>query len=219
MLSRERMIESVEGPKTPAPATRSVAFRSVSATVKRGMVLIASVVSVGIGGALLYLGIVNMGDNFHPVVQGEFYRSAQPTPERITLYQKEHGIRTIINLRGSNVGSSWYDDEVAEAGRLEIAHVDFRMSARRELTEQQFTDLIALLRTVEKPVLVHCAAGADRSGLVAALYLAAIAKRGEEAAESQISFWYGHVPFWFSAPYAMDRTFEMFEPALGFPDS
>jgi len=211
------MIESCEG--AAAPASLLAVFRFVSLMVKRGTVLAASFVSVGFGGALLYLGAVNMGDNFHPVVQGELYRSAQPTPERIAFYQKVQGIKTIINLRGSNAGSPWYDDEVAEARRLGIAHVDFRMSARRELTEQQFNDLITLLRTVEKPVLVHCTAGADRSGLVAALYLAAIAKRGEAEAESQISLWYGHIPFWFSAPYAMDRTFEAFEPALGFPNS
>jgi protein tyrosine/serine phosphatase len=217
MLSRERMIESFEGPA--ALVSLSAVFRSVSSMVKRGAILAASVVSVGIGVAVFHLGVVNFGDNFHPVVQGELYRSAQPPPERIAAYQKEHGIKTIINLRGSNVGSAWYDDEVAEAMRLGIAHVDFRMSARRELTEQQFNDLIALLRTVEKPVLVHCTAGADRSGLVAALYLAAIAKRGEAEAESQISFWYGHIPFWFSAPYAMDRTFEAFEPVLGYPNS
>ena len=54
---------------------------------------------------------------------------------------------------------------------------------------------------------------------MAALYIAAIAKLGEAAAESQISFWYGHIPLSITSAYAMDRSFETFEPALGFPNS
>jgi protein tyrosine/serine phosphatase len=110
-------------------------------------------------------------------------------------------------------------DEIAEARKLGIAHVDFRMSARRMMTIEQFSQIIDVLQKAEKPVLIHCNSGSDRSGLVSALYVAAIAKLGEEAAESQISFWYGHIPLSISAPYAMDRSFEAFEPLLGFPKS
>jgi hypothetical protein len=54
---------------------------------------------------------------------------------------------------------------------------------------------------------------------VAALYIAAIAKLGDAAAESQISFRHGHIPLSISSAYAMDRSFETFKPALGFPNS
>jgi hypothetical protein len=54
---------------------------------------------------------------------------------------------------------------------------------------------------------------------VTGLYVAAVVKLGEEAAESQISFWYGHIPLWFSPAYAMTRSFEALEPALGFHGS
>ena len=93
------------------------------------------------------------------------------------------------------------------------------MSAKREFTEERLIELVEIVRRVEKPVLVHCMSGADRSGLVSALYVAAVAKLGEEAAESQISFWYGHIPLWFSPAYAMTRSFETLEPALGFHGS
>jgi protein tyrosine/serine phosphatase len=160
-----------------------------------------------------------MGDNFHTVVPGEFYRSAQPTAALIAEYQEDYAIKTIINLRGENTGSGWYDSEIAEAKKLGIAHVDFRMSARREMTTEQFNQLIDVFQKAEKPILVHCKSGADRSGLVSALYVAAIAKSGEEAAESQISFRFGHISLPISAPYAMDRSFEAFETMLGFPKS
>ena len=92
------------------------------------------------------------------------------------------------------------------------------MSARRELTQAEAADLIGILKRAEKPVLIHCKAGADRTGLAAALYVAAVAKLGETAAENQISIRYGHISLPVSATYAIDRTFEALEPWLGFPD-
>lgn len=166
-----------------------------------------------------YLGALQLTGNFHPVVPGSLYRSAQPTATDIARYRKTYGIKTIINLRGENTGSPWYDSEIAEAKRLGIAHVDFGMSARRELTQAASADLIAILERAEKPVLIHCKAGADRSGLASALYVAAVAKLGEAAAEQQISIRYGHISLPVSATYAMDRTFEALERWLEFPGS
>jgi len=197
---------------------RTDKFTGVSA-VRWVAVSLGSLLSVGLGWAGLYLAVIQLDGNFNTVVPGELYRSAQPTAARIADYQQSYGIKTIVNLRGENPGSDWYDAEVAEAKKLGIAHVNFRMSARREMTTEQFTQVIDLLQKAEKPILVHCKSGSDRSGLVSALYVAAIARLGEKAAESQISFRYGHIPFSFSAPYAMDRSFEAFEPALGFPKS
>lgn len=186
---------------------------------KRAAWAVGSVVlipALAVGG---YLGGLQLTGNFHRVVANELYRSAQPTATDIAYYQKTHGIKTIINLRGENTGSPWYDAEIAQAKQLGISHVDFRMSARRELTQAEAANLIAILEHAEKPVLIHCKAGADRSGLAAALYVAAVAKLGETAAEDQISIRYGHISLPLSAAYAMDRTFEALEPWLGFLDS
>ena len=192
---------------------------SIASTAKMLIALLGSILSVGLGWAGLYLAVLQLGGNFNTVVPGELYRSAQPSAARIAEYQQNFGIKTIINLRGENTGSDWYDAEVAEAAKLGIAHVNFRMSARREMTPEQFTQIIDVLQKAEKPILVHCNSGSDRSGLVSALYIAAIARLGEEAAESQISFRYGHIPLSIRATYAMDRSFEAFEPVLGFPNS
>ncbi len=157
--------------------------------------------------------------NFHPVIAGVLYRSSQPSAATIAELQKEYGIKTIINLRGDNSGHGWYDQEVAQAKDLDINHIDFRMSSSRELDQAQAERLIDIMRDAPKPLLIHCQAGADRTGLASALYLAAIAKRGEDAAEGQMSIFYGHIPLSFTHAYAMDRTLEKLEPWLGFSNS
>jgi protein tyrosine/serine phosphatase len=171
-----------------------------------------------LGGA--YLGCVILSGNFHTVVAGEFYRSAQLTPQRLETYQQLYGIRTIVNLRGANPQSTWYREEVAAAQRLGVAHIDFRMSAKRRFSVDQAQDLLALLKTAPKPILVHCTSGADRSGLIAALYLAGANGAGEHEAEGQLSIRFGHIGIPFvSRAYAMDESWEAFEPWLGFDGS
>ncbi len=167
-----------------------------------------------------YAGILQLTGNFHTVLAGELYRASQPSSNQIASYKKDYGIRTIVNLRGDNTGSPWYDEEVEAAKKLGITHINFRMSARRELTQERSEELVSILRDAPKPILVHCNGGADRSGLASALFLAAVANKGEEAAEDQLSFHYGHVSIpYLSSSFAMDRTFENLETWLGFEGS
>ena len=166
----------------------------------------------------IYLGIEQLIGNFHTVVPGQLYRAGQVNADQLAGIQAEYGVRTVINLRGPT-RAAWYADELAESKRLGIEHIDYRLVASQELTQKQVEELIAIMRDAPKPILVHCKGGSDRSGLASALYIAAISKGGEEAAEWQLSLLYGHFPFPYFPAWAMDETFERIEPWLGFPDS
>lgn len=159
-----------------------------------------------------YLGWLQWTGNFHPVVPGEVYRSAQVTPASLQAFRAETGIRSILNLRGPHAGAPWYDREVATAEELGIAHFDFAMSDRRVLPPGDIARLVALMRDAPKPLLIHCKAGADRTGLAAALYLAEIAGVAAERAEGQLSIRYGHVGIpEVSIAWPMNQTWEAFE--------
>ena len=82
----------------------------------------------------IYLLSLQWNGNFDAVAPRTLYRSAQLTPDQMSIYVRRYNIRTVINLRGENLGQSWYNSEVEETQRLGVAHVDFRMSASRELT-------------------------------------------------------------------------------------
>lgn len=170
----------------------------------------------GMGIAVLatggYLYAIQLLGNFHEVLAGQLYRSNQPSVEELVRYTKENGIRTVINLRGPNESKAWYQDEIRTARELGLNHIDFGMSASRELNMNEVNQLVAIMRDAPKPILIHCKAGADRTGLATALYLSRIALLSEKEAESQLSIRYGHVGIpYLSATYAMDRTWENVE--------
>lgn len=167
----------------------------------------------------IYLGYLDYSRNFHTVDQGAFYRSAQLSANDLRFLQQTYGFKTILNLRGESVGKPWYDEEVAEAQRLGIKHINFRMSAKVKMSHERVDELIDILAKAEKPILVHCRSGSDRTGLASALYVATVMHGTESAAEGQLSLYYGHFGFPFSAAFGMDRTFESMEKKLGYPNS
>lgn len=186
-----------------------------------GLTVMAGVRAIGLAVALLvgHVGYLHLSGNLHPVIDGELYRAGQLSPSALRQAVADHGIRSIINLRGAN-DADWYRAERATADELGLHYVNFPMTSRRLFSQDQARDVIEILRTAPKPVLVHCAAGADRTGLVSALYLAAVARLPEAVAESQLSIRYGHlaVPL-LSAAWPMDESFEALEPWLGYTDS
>ena len=159
---------------------------------------------------LAFLGGLQLTGNFHTVVAGELYRSAQPTPAELESYVRRYGLKTVVNLRGANPGAKWYEDEKRVAKSLGVKMIDFQMSARQELSPARAEALVALLKAAEKPILVHCKAGADRTGLVSVIYASQVAGIDEEHAERQLwSIIYGHIGIPFLSPsFAMDISWE-----------
>ncbi len=116
----------------------------------------------------------------------------------------------MLNLRGAHVGQSWYDDEIAAAGELGLAHFDYPLSSKRLVTSEQIEEVLDIVRKAPKPLLIHCKSGADRTGLVAALYR--FSETGASAAEAdrELSLVYGHFPYLTSRSGAMDASFWAF---------
>jgi protein tyrosine/serine phosphatase len=162
-----------------------------------------------------YLFHLHSSGNFHPIVKGEAYRSAQPDGDDLRRWATNTGIRSVINLRGSHEGTPWYDEEVVVSNELGLTHYDFGMSASKGLDPARAATLITLLRDAPKPVLIHCKAGSDRTGLASALYLADRGD-GEMLAEGQISLRYGHVSLPFAAAWPIDQSWEALEGWLGY---
>lgn len=177
------------------------------------LVAILALLSAGHAGHLV------ITSNFHTVIDGKLYRSARPSPEDIAKWHEQYNIRTIVNLMGASPRSAWYRQEQDAATRYGIKLIDYKLSAHDDLTDQEIADLFQILAGSEGPILIHCYRGADRTSLVAAMYVAAIAHRSEIAAEWQLTPLYGYVPLWFLPAFAMYRSWERVEVRLGILNS
>jgi protein tyrosine phosphatase (PTP) superfamily phosphohydrolase (DUF442 family) len=103
--------------------------------------------------------------NLYKVSDG-VYRGAQPTPEGMRALPGL-GVRTVINLREPDA-----DTDVLRGTNL--AYESIPMTAFRPKDD----DVVQFLRIVSdpnhKPVFVHCKRGADRTGMMCAVYRIAV---------------------------------------------
>jgi protein tyrosine/serine phosphatase len=154
-----------------------------------------------------YCGIIRLLGNIHVVEDGKLYRSAQLDKAQFEQVINEYGIKSILNLRGDSPGEPWYDDEIAVSKTLGVKHFDYGIWASGIVTPKQIGEILKIVRDAPKPLLIHCQGGADRSGLVAALYVAEVEGKSADEADEQLSLFYGHFPYLTSKTDAMDKSF------------
>ncbi len=145
--------------------------------------------------------------NLHGVVPGDVYRAGQMNPDQLARCLTDHGIRSVLNLRGANGDQGWYRSETQTVARLKVAHYDLSWSSNKEVASEQLAATVELLRSAPKPLLIHCQGGADRTSLASALYRYGVEGKPADEASGELSIWYGHVPWLRPQVRAMDRSF------------
>jgi len=128
--------------------------------------------------------------NFAEIAPG-VYRSNHPNEKRFKAYA-DMGIKSVLNLRG-RAKQPHYLFEVESCAAHDLALVDFSLSARRAPPEVMLSQIIDVFESIEKPFLMHCKSGADRTGLIAALYLMVVEKQPLDVARKQLSFRFLHI--------------------------
>ena len=144
-------------------------------------------------------------DNKHYMDGGNLIRTAQPTEGDLERAMDNDGIKTIVNLRGENAGKSWYDMEYAFAQEHDLDHYSVRLSKGRLPTEEQLGDLLEIFETAERPMLMHCQSGSDRTGFGAVVYRLVVMDQPLEEALDSFTIWYGHI-----GGTPLDHLFEIY---------
>jgi protein tyrosine/serine phosphatase len=151
---------------------------------KRKRLAIGLAVALVVAGASAY-AIKNYAFHarFETVVEGKVYRSYQPSPQELRDWVARYGIRTVINLRGQ---SPDLPQEQAATREAKVSLHTFRFSASRQPGQEDLVRLIGVLETAERPILIHCRQGVDRTGTVAALAAMAIGGQSLAQAKAQL---------------------------------
>lgn len=126
--------------------------------------------------------------NLHKINDG-LYRSAQPTKEGMENLEKI-GIKTIINLRAFHSDA----DEIKGTGLL-----NNELSVKTWHIEDE--DVIRVLQIIGKkengPFIIHCQHGADRTGVMSAMYRIVVQGWSkDEAISEMVDGGYGFHSVW-----------------------
>lgn len=155
---------------------------------------------------------IYFGRNWHEVVPGRVYRCAQLSDDALAEQIERHGIRTIVNLRGTCLGFEWYNNECRTTSRLGISQEDITLSATRLPAPDEVRRFVEVVERSEFPIAMHCRQGVDRTGMMAATAILLLTDATPDQARKQLGLRYGHIPM--GPTRVMNRFLELYEEWL-----
>src|SRR5579872_6605674 len=117
--------------------------------------------------SFLTVGVAETHDvlrNFHAVEDGKLYRSALLSNKDLEETVKKYNIKTVINLQGAHPDDDWYIQEKNLLDKLNVKLVDIPERTERIPTRDEVRSLFQAFDTTERPILMHCNSGSDRTG-------------------------------------------------------
>lgn len=124
------------------------------------------------------------------------------------MIKRDH-IRTVISLRGGSPSDDWYREEIAVCQTENVTHREVPFSARSLPSPSALEKLLDVFDHATYPILLHCQAGADRTGLASTIYAHLYQKLPLSQAEATELTWrYGHFPV--DKTRAMDEFFALY---------
>lgn len=144
--------------------------------------------------------------NLHRISE-DVWRSGQPTPNQLRAFARRGG-RSVVSLRaGRGIGSLPLELEACSGAGLTYYNLVLR--ARSLPARDDLRATVHQLQIMERPILLHCLSGADRSGFAAALILMLAQNNPLTEARRQLSLRYGHNPL--GKAGVLDAFFDAYE--------
>ena len=152
-------------------------------------------------------------NNFHKV-SDDVYRANQPNLSHLRSY-KDKGIKAVLNLRGFTQQSyALFEEDSCKNLGLDLISVPLSGSSAPQ--PEKLLEIIDIMDKIPKPFVLHCKSGADRAGLVSAMYLIVHKKLSVTEAKKQLSFKYLHLDF--TKTGILDYIFDVFSQRLKIED-
>jgi tyrosine-protein phosphatase SIW14 len=141
---------------------------SRSPSQRRFLVVAGLALVAAAGAAVLWTGH-RLPKRFGVVEDGRLYRCGEITPSELEHVTRNYGLRTILSLLNPDVPESVAERRAAE--ELGLRWVNVPLPGNGASTAEQREKIKAVLFDLDAaPILVHCAAGANRTGLAVGMY-------------------------------------------------
>lgn len=148
-------------------------------------------------------------ENLGEVEPGLLYRSANPSPGLLKFLVNRVGLKYVVSLRGSiNPADAAYMESVG--GEM----ISLPMSASRPPKPAQILEIIRTTHRARKEgaaILIHCMAGADRTGMMVGTWRMLFQGVRDRKALTRETLMYRHIP---PAWPNVHRHLEVFRPDL-----
>lgn len=159
---------------------------------RRRWVLAAGLVVMVAAGIWVWVSVFKdqvIPKNFGVVEQGSIYRSGQLSAALVKRVLAEHNIRVVVNLTSEELDDV---DQLAQknaAAELGIEQIRLPLKGDGTGDINNYAHAIAAIVDARKknlPVLVHCGAGAQRTGGVIAAYRLLVQKKDPNFVEDEL---------------------------------
>ena len=124
------------------------------------------------------------------VTAGKVYRSGQVSKWMLEKKLRQHGIQVVIDMNGIEADDEHQEAEIATVARMGIEHHRFKLGGDGTGDINNYAQAIEIIHRCEqegRPVLVHCAAGAQRTGGVVAAYRVLVLGQSPKDAYAELS--------------------------------
>ncbi|MBY4891433.1 tyrosine-protein phosphatase [Rhodobacteraceae bacterium N5(2021)] len=139
----------------------------------------------------------------------DLYRSNHPNAAALAAW-KARGIKEVISLRRASGAVHNFEAETCAALGLTLRNAP--LTSREAPRVKGLLLLLDIFDTIQKPALLHCKSGADRTGLAAAIW--AIHVEGKPVAEAKKALGFKHLHIRASKTGVLDRFLEAYEARL-----
>lgn len=127
------------------------------------------------------------------------YRSEQPSKKGFRELEAA-GVKTVFNFRRMK-------DDARKVKGTELKTVRIPLKGS-ELTEAKIVEVLKQINEAEKPVLIHCFHGSDRTGVISAAYRVVFEGWSKERAVEEMRYPpFGYHEKWY--PFLIDRIMEL----------
>jgi hypothetical protein len=165
-------VPPVKAPFTCGPANPAATGRCRHLHLRRLIVLAVALAGSGVVWQQ-FLRDRLLPKRWQTVYAGRLYRSGQLSQALVRRVLETHGIRVVVDLTSRDPNVPDQDGELAACDALGIEHARFPLEGDGTGDVGEYAAALARIHeAVERgePVLVHCAAGVQRTGGVIAAY-------------------------------------------------